>query len=457
MGRPLPKALLVLLCAALPAAAEDGPGRDGPGPRPRSVSEQACEPGAEGLLVDLRGAPDGAEEGLGETLEGPEGEEGAPRRRFLHVKPPSRRGDGAECRRRFAAFAAGCPDCAAAPAPPGAVTLETANRLFADSNRGLGGLVQSLGALSKAGDISGLSSRVAGLFDGALTAGGGGPDGEGSSAMSLLVAPAASEPQGVYAGGAAGEVRPFGGFTGDSRFRLGDGGGPQLGFRSGAVPSLSAGAEQPQGWFSGALGSLRNNLPDWTGAPLTEAGIRVRESAVGDYGNRLYGAITRAVGADGQLMPVLPPEGVSPGLRVRNGQRSWGTASMVNMLRMTGADLNSRGQSLLVHDISKPEGGSFWRPHRSHQRGVDVDLPIPGPASGQENALLLARIARASRESGAGLQYIFSHRPHITAYRAHLARLAREGHIAPEDAQAAAAALNHEDGHDGHFHVRTLR
>jgi hypothetical protein len=452
MGRPLPKALLVLLCAALPAAALESPGRER---RPRSVSDQACEPGSDGLLVDLRGAPEGSEQGLGETLEGPEGEEGAPRRRILLVKPPSRREGGAECRRRFEAFAAGCPDCGAAPAPPGPVTLAAADRLFSDPGRGLGGLSLSLSALSKAGDISGLSARVRGLFDGGAAEGGGEED-PGGSLLRALVAPAASDPPGVLAG-PGGSAAPFDGYTAGSRFRAGDGGNPQLGFRSGAVPSLAAGTEQPQGWFSGAVASVRNNLPDWREAPLTEATIRVRESVVGDYGNRVYGTITRAVGADGQLMPVLPPEGVSPGLRVRDGQRSWGTANMVNLLRMTGADLSSRGQSLLVHDISRPQGGSFWRPHRSHQRGVDVDLPIPGPASGQENALLLARIARAARESGAGLEYIFSERGHINAYRAHLARLARDGHIAAEDAQAAAAALNHEDGHAGHFHVRTRR
>lgn len=66
----------------------------------------------------------------------------------------------------------------------------------------------------------------------------------------------------------------------------------------------------------------------------------------------------------------------SPGLRVRNVARSYGTQRTINLLQAAGADVQARwpdAPELVVGSLSLRNGGPM-RPHRSHQNGRDADL-----------------------------------------------------------------------------------
>ncbi len=66
----------------------------------------------------------------------------------------------------------------------------------------------------------------------------------------------------------------------------------------------------------------------------------------------------------------------SPGLRVRNMARSYGTQRVIDLLQGAGADLKARwpdAPELVVGSLSLQNGGRI-PPHRSHQSGRDVDL-----------------------------------------------------------------------------------
>ncbi|MFT5430930.1 MAG: hypothetical protein ACI9OJ_001609, partial [Myxococcota bacterium] len=70
----------------------------------------------------------------------------------------------------------------------------------------------------------------------------------------------------------------------------------------------------------------------------------------------------------------LPKNG--PGYRAIRPARSWGTPGTVRLIREVYeevAELHPGTVPGLVADLSK-EGGGHLRPHRSHQRGVDVDV-----------------------------------------------------------------------------------
>ncbi|MFU8803751.1 MAG: penicillin-insensitive murein endopeptidase [Bradymonadaceae bacterium] len=66
----------------------------------------------------------------------------------------------------------------------------------------------------------------------------------------------------------------------------------------------------------------------------------------------------------------------SPGLKVRNVARAYGTERTVHLLQAAGADVRARwpdAPELLVGSLSVRSGGRL-RPHRSHQSGRDADL-----------------------------------------------------------------------------------
>ncbi|MBA2663276.1 MAG: penicillin-insensitive murein endopeptidase [Bradymonadaceae bacterium] len=66
----------------------------------------------------------------------------------------------------------------------------------------------------------------------------------------------------------------------------------------------------------------------------------------------------------------------SPGLRVRNQARAFGTKRTINLLEGAGADIKARwpdAPDMVVGSLSQQNGGRM-RPHKSHQSGRDVDL-----------------------------------------------------------------------------------
>lgn len=77
----------------------------------------------------------------------------------------------------------------------------------------------------------------------------------------------------------------------------------------------------------------------------------------------------------GRLFNGVPMES-SPGLRVRNVSRSYGTQRTVDLLKAAGADVQARwpdAPELVVGSLSFRRGGPI-APHRSHQSGRDADL-----------------------------------------------------------------------------------
>lgn len=78
---------------------------------------------------------------------------------------------------------------------------------------------------------------------------------------------------------------------------------------------------------------------------------------------------------DGRLFNGVAMES-SPGLRVRNRSRSYGTQRTIDLLQAAGADVQARwpdAPDLVVGSISLRNGGPM-APHRSHQSGRDADL-----------------------------------------------------------------------------------
>lgn len=87
------------------------------------------------------------------------------------------------------------------------------------------------------------------------------------------------------------------------------------------------------------------------------------------------GTVSWGRASQGRLFNGIPMES-SPGLRVRNVHRAYGTEYTVNMLQAAGADVQARwpdAPELVVGSISLQNGGPM-RPHRSHQSGRDADL-----------------------------------------------------------------------------------
>ena len=79
--------------------------------------------------------------------------------------------------------------------------------------------------------------------------------------------------------------------------------------------------------------------------------------------------------SSGRLFNGLAME-CSPGLRVRNQARSYGTHRTINLLKAAAADVQARwpdAPELVVGSLSSRNGGPM-RPHRSHQNGRDADL-----------------------------------------------------------------------------------
>lgn len=68
-----------------------------------------------------------------------------------------------------------------------------------------------------------------------------------------------------------------------------------------------------------------------------------------------------------------------PGYKVRNPRRAWGTFLSVTQIHDVLSSYGLRfpkAPPLLVMDLSR-KGGGFFRPHKSHRQGRDVDIRYP--------------------------------------------------------------------------------
>lgn len=222
--------------------------------------------------------------------------------------------------------------------------------------------------------------------------------------------------------------------------------------RAGATPPPAGPPRDPP--------SLLARLRGYYDSARTNAAAYWNESAVSSLLTDLQDHASRALGIPTNRISLLTPRGILPGLRILRAHNSWGTLFMVYMLRVLGVELNSRGMRVDIEDISRQSGLGRLAGHKSHRRGVDVDINlIGGPAGGgsEANTMLLALIAKSTRLTGSGLVYVFSTNSHMREYRRRMPGLVRAGRVEQVDADAALRALNDEDNHHDHFHVRTAR
>ena len=160
----------------------------------------------------------------------------------------------------------------------------------------------------------------------------------------------------------------------------------------------------------------------------------------------------------------------SPGLHVMaSSDRAWGTAATVRSIREAVAELRRVRPGVLdvsIGDLSKPRGGAF-RPHLSHQLGVDVDIgyfyrdgePWYTRAAAQNLDSELTWALVKSLLAQGSVEYMFMDRS--------LQALIRDQAVASGEDPAWVASLfesddhpdaiiQHAAGHLSHFHVRFL-
>jgi hypothetical protein len=158
-----------------------------------------------------------------------------------------------------------------------------------------------------------------------------------------------------------------------------------------------------------------------------------------------------------------------PGLRVQLDDHAFGTGSTVRYLLDAVAELQERNPGapdVLVGDISRERGG-YLRPHRSHQRGLDVDIgyfydpPAKWYTRANEHnldrkltwAFLKALIAQG------GVEYVFMDRSIQNLLRDHAKSTGEDADWVDglfERPNKRDTLFRHTWGHVTHFHVRFL-
>jgi hypothetical protein len=158
-----------------------------------------------------------------------------------------------------------------------------------------------------------------------------------------------------------------------------------------------------------------------------------------------------------------------PGLRVQLDDHAFGTGSTVRYLLDAVAELQERNPGapdVLVGDISRERGG-YLRPHRSHQRGLDVDIgyfydpPAKWYTRANEHnldrkltwAFLKALIAQG------GVEYVFMDRSIQNLLRDHAKGTGEDTDWVDglfERPNKRDTLFRHTWGHVTHFHVRFL-
>jgi hypothetical protein len=158
-----------------------------------------------------------------------------------------------------------------------------------------------------------------------------------------------------------------------------------------------------------------------------------------------------------------------PGLRVQLDDHAFGTSATVRFLLDAVAELqlhNPGAPDVLVGDISRERGG-YLRPHRSHQRGVDVDIgyfydpPAKWYTRANETnldrrltwAFLKALIAQG------GVEYVFMDRSIQNLLREHAKSTGEPADWVDslfERPDQRDTLFRHTWGHVTHFHVRFL-
>ncbi len=162
----------------------------------------------------------------------------------------------------------------------------------------------------------------------------------------------------------------------------------------------------------------------------------------------------------------------SPGLKVRNEDRAYGTQRTIDLLQAAGADVQARwpdAPELVVGSLSR-RGGGPMRPHRSHQSGRDADLTyyhrgnVELPDFQDMNAERLDAVKtwhffRTIIDTGE-VEFIFvDYELQRVLYEYALSIGVSEEELEeliqyPRGRRTSAGIIRHARGHANHFHVR---
>jgi len=199
------------------------------------------------------------------------------------------------------------------------------------------------------------------------------------------------------------------------------------------------------------------------GIPTPEL-VRLAETKPSSLGSLYFGRPSR-----GFLFNAV--ELVSaPGLRVMAiAERAWGTSSTVRSIREAVTDFQRvwpGAPDVAIGDLSKRRGGAF-RPHLSHQLGIDVDVGYfyrDGAGwytrATQQNldAALTWTFLKSLLAQGS-VEYVFMDRSVQTLLREHALEHGEDAAWVDslfESKTSPAAVIQHAPGHLTHFHVRFL-
>lgn len=161
------------------------------------------------------------------------------------------------------------------------------------------------------------------------------------------------------------------------------------------------------------------------------------------------------------------------GYHVRDKNEAWGTPTTVQQLRRAFKAVHRkfRGTVIAVGDISK-EGGGPLAGHRSHQRGLDVDLSFVRKGQQVHKRLqhesartldagrtwfLLHQFLRGGKVDMIFIDYALQ-KPLYEAARKAGVKTSQLDEIFqyPRGKRAGRGIIRHEPGHDDHIHVRFL-
>lgn len=161
------------------------------------------------------------------------------------------------------------------------------------------------------------------------------------------------------------------------------------------------------------------------------------------------------------------------GFRVRNRSRAWGTPNTVRQIRLAFRALRGRlgDSTLLIGDLSAKHGGPL-RNHRSHQRGLDVDIAIyrkgvnnypnleqttPATIDARRTWALLYQFIRQGQVDMIFIDYSLQRPLYEEARRLGAPkRKLSEWFQYPAGPNSRRGVIRHEPGHAGHIHVRFL-
>jgi len=167
---------------------------------------------------------------------------------------------------------------------------------------------------------------------------------------------------------------------------------------------------------------------------------------------------------------VLLPE--SPLWSRRDDAQLWASSHTIETMRQAFTQLrveNGYSGEIVIGSISRKRGGKF-RPHRSHQTGLDIDIRLPllptakpgtYPNPDSVDWLALWELIEAFVDTGEVSMIFFDHRLQRRLYRAALWEGKTPEELAtiihwPHKKQKWQTIVRHSHGHKGHIHVRLL-